>query len=131
MIRPSLLPAALCLAVLSAHALPARAAGDADRGKAVFAKCSACHSIDAPKNRVGPYLMGVVGRAAAQVADYRYSKAMIAAGEGGLVWDEATLTDYLAGPKAKVPGTKMSFSGLKTPEDIADVIAYLKAHPAP
>jgi cytochrome c len=113
-------------------AQPAFADGDAMAGKAVFGKCTACHSADQPKNRVGPYLTGVVGRHAAAVADYtKYSPAMKKAGAGGMVWDEKTLATYLASPKTVVPGTKMMFSGLKSEADIANVIAYLRTNPAP
>ncbi len=113
-------------------ASPALADGDAAAGKAVFGKCMACHTVDQPKNRVGPTLMGVVGRPAAAVGDYaKYSPAMKKAGTDGMVWDEKTLAHYLAAPKMAVPGTKMMFAGLKSEADIADVIAYLKAHPTP
>ncbi|KQS88033.1 MULTISPECIES: c-type cytochrome [unclassified Rhizobium] len=113
-------------------ASPALADGDAVAGKAVFGKCMACHTADQPKNRVGPTLMGVVGRPAAAVGDYtKYSPGMKKAGMDGMVWDEKTLAHYLATPKTAVPGTKMMFAGLKSETDIANVIAYLKAHPAP
>jgi cytochrome c len=74
-------------------------------------------------------LKGVVGRKAASVADYKYSEAMLAKGTEGVVWDEATLAIYLPDPKTFVPKTKMSFAGLKKPEEVADIIAYLKANP--
>ena len=80
-------------------------------------------------NKVGPTLKGLVGRKAASVEGYKYSAAMIAKGAEGVVWDEATLTAYLPDPKGFVPKTKMAFAGLKKPEEVADVIAYLKAHP--
>ncbi|MEI2300174.1 c-type cytochrome [Ensifer sp. MJa1] len=115
----------LCLGAPVAHA-----GGDAAAGAAVFRKCAACHTASEPVNRVGPSLMGVVGRQAASVAGYSYSDAMIAFGAEGHVWDEATLSEYLLSPKAMVGGTKMTFPGLKKPQDIADVIAYLKSPPA-
>ena len=119
--------AALASAVL--FTVPAHAAGDAAAGEKVFAQCKACHENEKGVNKVGPTLKGVVGRKAASVADYKYSPAMTKKGEEGLVWDEATLTQYLPNPKAMVPGTKMAFAGLKKPEDVANVIAYLAAHP--
>ena len=119
--------AALASAVL--FAVPAHAAGDAAAGEKVFAQCKACHENEKGVNKVGPTLKGVVGRKAASVADYKYSAAMIKKGEEGVVWDEATLTAYLPNPKAYVPGTKMAFGGLKKPDDVANVIAYLAAHP--
>jgi cytochrome c len=123
----NLILAALASAVL--FAAPAHAEGDAAKGEKVFAKCKACHDVEKGVNKVGPTLKGVVGRKAASVPEYKYSEAMIAKGAEGVVWDEATLTAYLPDPKAFVPKTKMAFAGLKKPEEVADVIAYLKAHP--
>lgn len=119
--------AALASAVL--FAAPAHAAGDATAGAKVFNQCKACHDVEKGVNKVGPTLKGVVGRKAAAVEGYKYSEGMIAKGAEGVVWDEATLTVYLPAPKAFVPGTKMAFAGLKKPEDVANVIAFLAAHP--
>ena len=119
--------AALASAVL--FAVPAHAEGDAAAGEKVFAKCKACHEVEKGVNKVGPTLKGVVGRPAASVPDYKYSEAMLAKGAEGLVWTEENLTAYLPDPKAYVPKTKMAFAGLKKPEDVANIIAYLKAHP--
>lgn len=119
--------AALASAVL--FAVPAHAEGDAAAGQKVFNQCKACHDIEKGVNKVGPTLKGVVGRKAASVPDYKYSAAMIKKGEEGVVWDEPTLTAYLPNPKAYVPGTKMAFGGLKKPEDVTNLIAYLKANP--
>ncbi|MGI9506597.1 MAG: c-type cytochrome [Geminicoccaceae bacterium] len=99
------------------------AEGDAAAGEKVFKKCKACHVIDKEKNRLGPHLIGIVGRTAASVEGFKYSKAMQAA---GLTWDEATLDQYLADPKGFVPKNKMAFPGLKKEEDRTNVIAYLK-----
>ena len=99
-------------------------AQDAAAGEKVFAKCKICHQIgEGAKNMVGPVLNGVVGRKAGSYPDYHYSDANK---NSGITWDEATLKEYLRDPKAKVPGTKMVFPGLKTDDDIANVIAYLK-----
>jgi cytochrome c len=68
---------------------------------------------------------GIVGRPVASFPDYSYSSAMVAFGKGK-VWDEALIADYLAAPRAMVPGTAMAFAGLKKPQDIADIIAFLK-----
>jgi cytochrome c len=106
----------------------AAADGDAAKGEKVFKKCKACHVVDSDKNKVGPTLAGVVGRAAAGVESYtKYSKAMQAKAAEGLVWDEASLDAYLAKPKDFVPKTKMAFPGLKKEQDRADIIAYLKS----
>ena len=99
-------------------------AQDAAAGEKVFAKCKICHQIgEGAKNMVGPALDGVVGRKAGSYPDYRYSDANKGS---GITRDEATLKEYLKDPKAKVPGTKMFFPGLKSDDDIANVIAYLK-----
>jgi cytochrome c len=101
-------------------------AEDAENGAKVFKKCMACHAID-DKNKIGPSLKGIVGRKAATVEGFKYSDAMLAKGTEGVVWDEATLATYLPDPKAFVPGTKMAFPGLKKPEEVTDLIAFLKA----
>ncbi len=116
--------AALCLLGLSSGT--ALADGDAKAGGMVFKKCAACHTATEPVNKVGPSLMGVVGRPVATAPGYNYSSAMQSFGGGSKVWDEAALTTYLANPRFVVKGTKMTFAGLKAPADIANVIAYLK-----
>jgi cytochrome c len=104
--------------------LGAATAQDAAAGEKVFAKCKICHQIgEGAKNMVGPVLSGVVGRKAGSYPDYHYSDANKGS---GITWDEVTLKEYLKDPKAKVPGTKMVFPGLKSDDDIANVIAYLK-----
>jgi len=104
----------------------AAGAGDAEAGKKVFKKCKACHYADKEKNKVGPYLKGVVGRKTASVEGFKYSDAFKAKGAEGLVWTEDNLKKYLAKPKGFIPGNRMSFAGLKKEADIANVIAYLK-----
>ena len=116
----TVLAAFLCLAA------PALAEGDAVAGKAVFRKCAPCHSTE-PVNRVGPTLAGIVGRPVASIADYGYSAAMTSFADDGRIWNEALIAEYLMSPKAMVPGTRMTFAGLKKIEDIANLIAYLKA----
>jgi cytochrome c len=107
----------------------ASAAGDATNGQTLFKqKCGLCHNSQAGQNRVGPSLFGVVGRKAGSVSSYNYSDAMKSS---GLIWDDATLDSYLAGPRAKIPGTKMTFAGFPNDSDRADVIAYLNADPRP
>jgi cytochrome c2 len=110
-----------------APATSASAAGDPAKGETFAARCKACHTFekDGP-NRVGPHLFGVIGRPIASIADFSYSDAMKKFGEGGKVWDEATLDTYLADPKGAVPGNKMAFPGVKNEADRANVIAFLK-----
>lgn len=125
MLKSLALGAALSFLVV----LPAFADGDAAEGEKVFKRCQACHVATADTNRVGPYLHGVVGRKAGSVEGFNYSEGMKKAGADGLVWTPENLDKYLTDPKAEVPGNKMAFAGLKKPEEVANVIAYLKAHP--
>jgi len=103
------------------------AVGDATKGAKVFKKCKACHVPDVEKNKVGPHLVGIIGRAAGSVEGYKYSKAMKAkAGDIGN-WDEANLKEFLVNPKKYLGGrSKMSFR-LKKEDQRNDVIAYLKS----
>jgi cytochrome c len=124
--------AAIFAVAAFALAAPALAVeGDPAAGEAVFKKCATCHVLEVGKNKVGPSLAGVIGRKPGTVEGFKYSKAMIEFGEGK-VWDDAQLASYLKDPKGVVKGTKMAFAGLKTEQEIADVIAYVKtASPAP
>ena len=102
----------------------AASAQDAAAGEKVFTQCRACHQIgEGAKNMVGPVLNGLIGRPAGSYEGYNYS---IANKESHLVWDEATFKEYIQNPRAKVPGTKMIYAGLKDPKRIEDLLAYLK-----
>jgi len=103
----------------------ANAEGDPAKGERVFKKCAACHAVgEGAKNKVGPQLNGIVGKAWGQVADYKYSKNLIELGDGK-VWDEETLDVYLTKPKDVIPKGKMAFAGLRKEADRDNVIAYL------
>lgn len=99
-------------------------AQDASAGERVFAQCRACHQVgEAARNALGPVLNGLFGRKAGTVEGYAYSPANK---DSGLTWDEPTFRDYIKDPKAKVPGTKMIYPGLKDEQRITDLITYLK-----
>lgn len=99
-------------------------AQDAAPGEKVFKKsCSACHTVEPGKKRVGPSLFGVVGRTAGTEPGFAYSKANK---ESGIVWTEDKLDTYLSNPRALIKGTTMTFPGLSDPTERADLIAFLK-----
>jgi cytochrome c len=103
----------------------AAAAQDAAAGEQVFRRnCSACHTVEQGRNRQGPSLFGIVGRASGSVSGFHYS-----AGNQNvhLTWDPDTLNRYLANPRGVVPGTTMTFAGLRSDADRANLIAYLRA----
>lgn len=116
--------AGICAVFVSAQF--AIAAGDPEKGANVFKKCKACHALgEGAKNKVGPHLNNIFDGAAGAVEGYKYSKALTAQADAGLVWDETTLSEFLKKPKSYLPGTKMSFSGLKKEIDRENLIAYL------
>jgi cytochrome c len=98
-------------------------AQDAAKGEEVFHLCQPCHAIgDGATNMVGPELNGLDGRHSGTVADYPYSDANK---KSGIVWGEATFKQYIKDPKAMIPGTKMFFAGIKNPQQINDLWAYV------
>ena len=106
-------------------ALPnaALAEGDAKKGKKVFKKCRSCHSLEAGKNGIGPSLNGIIGKAAGTAEGYdNYSTALV---ESGITWSEEELRKFVTSPTEKIPGTKMSFGGLKREKDKDNLLAYL------
>jgi cytochrome c len=112
---------AICMMV----AVPAVAsAQDADAGKKIFKKCAPCHGVGpGAKNKVGPHLNGVVGRAAGSAESFKYSKAMK---NSGITWDQETFLEFIASPKKKIPGTKMVFPGIKDEIDRENLFAYVE-----
>ncbi len=103
-------------------AVPAHAQ-NAEAGKTAFKQqCGLCHDTAPGKNRVGPSLFGVVGRKTGSVAGFHYSDANKGS---GITWDEATLDKYLTDPRAVVPGTTMTYAGVKNDQTRHDIIAYL------
>ncbi|MDJ0942379.1 MAG: cytochrome c family protein [Kiloniellales bacterium] len=114
---------AIALAAFCALGGATAEAADLKKGKKVFNKCKACHALEAGKKKVGPSLHGVFGRKAGTVDGFKYSKAMV---DSGIVWDDATITEYLKRPKKYIPGNKMAFAGLKKQDDIDNLLAYLR-----
>ena len=99
------------------------ALGDVDTGKKVYKKCAACHSIAQDgRNKIGPKLYNVVGRATGSISDYKYSKALASYGKE---WTFEELNSFLIKPSTWIKGNKMGFAGLKKDEDRASVILYL------
>ena len=122
MAKFGLMAAALAVGVMISGG-SALAAGDAAKGKKVYRKCSACHTVKPGKHRIGPSLFGIAGRKAGTAKGFRFSKAMK---KSGLTWDDATLDRYLKKPRKAVKGTRMIFAGLRSKKDRDNVIAYLK-----
>lgn len=116
--------------LLAAPALAAES-GNAERGAKVWKKCKSCHMVgEGAKNRVGPHLNEVFGRAAAGIEGFRYSKSMKRAGADGLSWTPEKLDIYIENPKALVSGTRMSFRGIKKAADRQDLLAFLRQYSA-
>jgi cytochrome c len=111
--------------IASSAAVPALAQ-DAAAGKTSFNKCLACHAIgEGAKNKVGPELNGLDGRKSGTAADYNYSDANK---NSGITWNEAQFKEYIKDPKAKVPGTKMAFAGIKNEKEINDLWAFVSQY---
>lgn len=115
--------AMVALALLGSSGAFAQAAGDPVKGKAVFARCAICHTVEPGKNKLGPTLANIVGSKAGDVPGFNFSPAMKAS---KVVWTPDALDKYLTNPRAFLPGNRMIFAGLPKPEDRANVIAYLK-----
>jgi len=106
-----------CLAPLGALAQ------DAARGRVLFEMCAACHKLEPNSTEYGPSLIGIIGRKAAVLRDFSYSRALL---RTNIVWDDGRLDIYLADPQAFISGTRMPFSGIANKTERADLIAYLK-----
>ncbi len=102
-------------------------AQDPNQGALVFNQCRACHAIGpGARNKAGPALNGIVGRKAASVPGFNYSKAMKEAAAKGLIWNEQSLSAYLESPDTFLPNGVMAFGGVKNEGDLKNLIAYLK-----
>ena len=119
-----LMVATALLAVSSATG----SARDPEKGANVFKKCTPCHAIGpGAATKVGPELNGLDGRHSGSVAGYSYSEANK---NSGILWDEANFKEYIKDPRAKIPGTKMVFAGVKNEQEVNDLWAYIKQYDA-
>lgn len=99
-------------------------AQSAEAGERVFTQCRACHQVgETARNLVGPQLNGMFGRKTGSVQGYSYTEANKNA---NITWDEKSFSEYIVDPRGKIPGTKMVFAGIKNPQQVTDLIAYLK-----
>ncbi len=114
------------IVVASSVAASAAPAQDITAGKSSFNKCLACHAIgEGARNKVGPELNGLDGRKSGTAPDYSYSDANK---NSGITWNEAQFKEYIRDPKAKVPGTKMTFAGIKNEKEINDLWAFVSQY---
>ncbi|MDU6489293.1 cytochrome c-550 CycA [Bradyrhizobium sp.] len=111
--------------IASSSVASAALAQDAAAGKTAFNKCLPCHAIgEGAKNKVGPELNGLDGRKSGTVPDYNYSDANK---NSGITWNEDVFKEYIKDPKAKIPGTKMTFAGIKSENEINNLWAYVSS----
>jgi cytochrome c len=121
--KPTLIALA---AIASSLAASTALAQDVAAGKTSFNKCLPCHSIgEGAKNKVGPVLNGLDGRKSGTVPDYSYSEANK---NSGITWNKDQFLDYIKDPKAKIPGTKMTFAGIKNEKEANDLWAYISQY---
>ena len=116
-----------CLVLATLAIMPSFAhAQDVSAGEKSFNKCRACHQVgETAKNGVGPPLNGLFGRKSGSYEGFNYTDANK---NSGITWNEAVFAEYIADPKAKIPGTKMAFAGVKNEQEIKDLTAFLKQY---
>ena len=111
-------------AIVLAASTAAASAQDVAAGEQSFKKCLPCHSVgEGAKNKVGPELNGIDGRKAGSAEGFNYTEANK---NSGLTWSESVFKEYIKDPRAKIPGTKMVFAGIKNEEEVNNLWAYLK-----
>jgi cytochrome c len=121
----SIAAAAVLAAMAQSLVVNGAQAQDAAAGEQSFKKCLACHAIgEGAKNKVGPELNGLDGRKSGTAPDFNYSDANK---NSGITWDKATFLEYIKDPRAKIPGTKMIFPGIKNEKEAGDLWAYLSS----
>ena len=115
---------ALLAAIALAASTAAASAQDVAAGEQSFKKCLPCHSVgEGAKNKVGPELNGLDGRKAGATEGFNYTEGNK---NSGITWNESIFKDYIKDPRAKIPGTKMVFAGIKNEQEVNDLWAYLK-----
>jgi cytochrome c len=118
----------IAAATLMTASMGAASAQDVEKGAIVFKKCAICHKIGpGATNLVGPELNGLDNRHSGSVSGFSYSDANK---NSGIVWNEQTFAEYIKDPRAKIPGTKMIFAGIKNEQEIKDLWAYIKQYDA-
>ena len=111
-------------ALVTAASIGTGFAQDVEKGANIFKRCLPCHAIGpGATNKVGPELNGLDGRHSGEAPNFNYSSANK---NSGIVWGEATFKEYIKDPRAKIPGTKMIFAGIKNEQEVNDLWAYLK-----
>ena len=112
------------IAAVMMAAVGSASAQDLAAGENSFKKCLPCHSVGADaKNKVGPVLNGLEGRKSGTIEGYNYTDANK---NSGITWDEKTFGEYITDPRAKIPGTKMVFAGIKSENEKTALWAFLK-----
>jgi cytochrome c len=115
---------AVLAAIVLAASTAAASAQDVAAGEQSFKKCLPCHSVgEGAKNKVGPELNGLDGRKAGTTDGFNYTEANK---NSGITWNESVFKEYIKDPRAKIPGTKMVFAGIKNEQEVNDLWAYLK-----
>jgi len=128
MVTRSLFSALSLAAMISTATTGAASAQDVAAGEKSFNKCRACHQVgETAKNTIGPALNGLFGRKSGTVEGFNYSEANK---NSGITWDDAVFADYIKDPKAKIPGTKMAFAGVKNEQEVKDLTAFLAQYGA-
>jgi cytochrome c len=111
-------------AIALAASTAAASAQDVAAGEQSFKKCLPCHSVgEGAKNKVGPELNGLDGRKSGSAEGFNYTEANK---NSGITWSESAFKEYIKDPRAKIPGTKMVFAGIKNEQEVNDLWAYLK-----
>jgi cytochrome c len=122
----------IAIAALMVSTGGALAQGDAVLGEQVFNdRCTGCHAVGDEGAKNAPSLNNVIGRPAASLEGFKYSDAMVEARQAGVVWDVETLSKFITKPRSVVNGSNMAFTGLRNPDDVANVIAYLATFSTP